>query len=101
MPSPGVMMPIIRSPGTAPPLGAKRTGRSPRAPRIGIEPSASPCPGTFELQVPHFVKPNPAALALGRRRAGGALLLEVGMNGAHHIAREHFAAPDRDEPIVA
>ena len=36
MPSPGVRMPTIRSPGTAPPSGAKRTGRSPLRPRIGI-----------------------------------------------------------------
>ena len=32
------MMPTMRSPGTAPPFGAKRTGSSPDTPRIGIAP---------------------------------------------------------------
>jgi hypothetical protein len=36
MPSPGVRMPTMRSPGTAPPFGANRTGRSELMPRIGI-----------------------------------------------------------------
>ena len=36
MPSPGVTMPTMRSPGTAPPFGAKFTGRSELMPRIGI-----------------------------------------------------------------
>src|SRR5665809_118630 len=35
MPCPGVRMPTMRSPGTAPP-SAKLTGRSPRKPLIGI-----------------------------------------------------------------
>ena len=40
IPSPGVMMPTMRSPGTAPPSGAKRTGNSPFMPRIGIAASS-------------------------------------------------------------
>ena len=49
IPSPGVMMPTMRSPGTAPP-SAKRTGRSPLMPRIGMACALA------------------AALAAGRRR---------------------------------
>ncbi len=36
-PLPGSRMPTIRSPGTAPPFGAKRTGSSPLMPLIGID----------------------------------------------------------------
>src|SRR5438874_846417 len=38
MASPGVKMPTMRSPGTAPPSDAKRTGRSLLMPRIGMAP---------------------------------------------------------------
>ena len=56
MPSPGVTMPTMRSPGTAPPSGAKLTGRSLWMPRIGI---AGPCAsGTRNFTEVSFFKPN-------------------------------------------
>ena len=58
MPSPGVMMPTIRSPGTAPPFGAKRTGRSELMPRIGIAPSFSWTFGTLNFIALPIFRPN-------------------------------------------
>ena len=58
IPSPGVRMPTMRSPGTAPPSGAKRTGRSPLMPRIGIAGPAALMPGTLNLTEVSFFKPN-------------------------------------------
>ena len=64
MPSPGVMMPTMRSPGTAPPSGAKRIGRSPSMPRIGI---AGPCAsGTRNLTEVSRLRPNQPLSDFGR-----------------------------------
>ena len=46
----------MRSPGTAPPLGAKRTGKSVLMPRIGM--AAPGSPGTFTLTDFAFLSPN-------------------------------------------
>ena len=46
----------MRSPGTAPPLGANRTGKSVLMPRIGI--AAPGSPGTFTLTDFAFLSPN-------------------------------------------
>src|SRR5207302_1492161 len=65
MPSPGVMMPTMRSPGTAPPFGAKRTGNSPVTPRIGIAPSASLPSGTLKISDFALRNPNQPLSGLG------------------------------------
>ena len=49
-------MPTIRSPGTAPPLGAKRTGKSELMPRMGMAAPASP--GTLALTDFARLRPN-------------------------------------------
>ena len=100
MPSPGPRMPTMRSPGTAPPLGAKRTGVSESMPRSGSAPRRpSPFPGTRNTRL--------AALAgrTSRSRSAApparlALLLEVGMDRAHDVARIDLAAPDPDQDVV-
>ena len=58
MPSPAVMMPTMRSPGTAPPLGAKRTGRSLLMPRIGIAAPYSSTAGTLNFKALANFRPN-------------------------------------------
>ena len=82
---PGCMMPTMRSPGTAP-SGAKRTGRSPRTPRIGTAPSPvgsalslrAARPGIWNIMPAALRIFEPALLArLGRRRRD-ALVLVVG-----------------------
>ena len=72
MPSPGVRMPTMRSPGTAPPLGAKRTGRSLLMPRIGIAARSLP-PARLNFDALRALEAEPAAVRLrrcaARRRA--------------------------------
>ena len=63
IPSPGVMMPTMRSPGTAPPFGAKRTGSSLLMPRIGML-SGVPL-GTLNLTALPRRSPNQLESALG------------------------------------
>ena len=67
MPSPGVRMPTMRSPGTAPPFGAKRTGVSQSTPRSGSGSPFSPLPGTRKTRLAALARPNqplsPAATA--------------------------------------
>ena len=86
MPSPGVMMPTMRSPGTAPPLGAKRTGRSVLMPRIGIAAPLSASPGSLNFTALAALQAEPAALRLRRNRRD-ALVLVIGIHGAHDIGR--------------
>ena len=87
----------MRSPGTAPPSGAKRTGRSPLMPRIGIDgPFAALTPGTLNLTEVSLRKDHQLASDLRLRRHGrGALLLVVGIHGAGDVGGLHFAAADR------
>ena len=47
----------MRSPGTAPPFGANRTGRSELMPRIGIDEACS-ASGTLNLTALPFFSPN-------------------------------------------
>ena len=100
IPSPGVRMPTMRSPGTAPPLGAKRTGMSQSTPRSGSAAPFSPLPGTRNTRLAALARPNQPALARRQRRPGFALLLEIGIDRAHHVGRIEFAAPDADEHVV-
>src|SRR5579864_5021248 len=53
----------------------------------------------LEHQAGRLVEAEPAAVALRRRGASGALVLEVWMNGAHHVARIHLAPPNRDKDV--
>src|SRR3982074_3371048 len=107
MPSPGVRIPTMRSPGTAPPLGANRTGKSVLMPRIGIAAPGSPgpfpltdlpfltrtqSPPSFHLKGLGFLEPEPAALLLRLLRdRGGPLLLVIGIHGAHDVGCAHLA----------
>ena len=71
MPSPGVRMPTMRSPGTAPPSGAKRTGRSELMPRIGI--ASSGAPGTLNFTACPVFSPNQLLSGLGTAVARSSL----------------------------
>src|SRR6266516_2616044 len=51
-------MPTIRSPGTAPPSGAKRTGSSPVMPRIGMAVASAGPVGTLNFTALAFLSPN-------------------------------------------
>ena len=48
----------MRSPGTAPPFGANRTGRSELMPRIGIEAALGSAVGTLNFTALPFFSPN-------------------------------------------
>ena len=100
MPSPGVKMPTMRSPGTAPPLGAKRTGRSPRS--RGSAMACGVAAGARHLEL-HALRPSaaePARIGAARPLRRLALFLEVGIDGLDHIAGKDFAAPDRRQHVV-
>ena len=101
MPSPGVRMPTMRSPGTAPPSGAKRTGASPRRPRMGMAPAPSPAPGALKTTLALAFTPNqpgsPGPIAVC---GAFALLAEVGIDRLHHVARIDLAASDRRQRVV-
>ncbi len=99
IPSPGVMMPTMRSPGTAPPFGAKRTGRSVLMPRIGIAAPFSPSAGTLNFTALAEFQAEPAALRLRRNRRD-ALVLVVGIHGARDVGGLHLAAADRRHHVV-
>src|SRR2546427_587361 len=68
-PSPGVRMPTMRSPGTAPPLGAKRTGKSVLMPRIGMAAPGDDAAAEAGILVAHGRAGGPADG--GARLAGG------------------------------
>src|SRR3982074_3362378 len=87
MASPGVKMPTMRSPGTAPPSDAKRTGRSLLMPRIGMTPPGAPAPRAF-----YFT--DLGALARGAPPVGG------GMRGGAHGGGPHPAAPGGGHPVL-
>ena len=62
--------------------------------------ASSPLPGTRNTRLAALAKPNQPAFAGRQRRPGFALLLEVGVDRAHHVGRIEFAAPDADEHVV-
>ena len=88
----------MRSPGTAPPFGAKRTGRSVLMPRIGIDAPSSPPPGSLNFTALAVSGRTSRSPASAPRR--DALLLVVGIHGARDVGRPHLAAADRGEHVV-
>ena len=99
MPS-GARMPTMRSPGTAPPFGAKRTGVSKSMPRSGSASAASDSPGTRNTRSAALGKPNQPLSFMRHGRTRLALLLEVRKHGAHDVGGENLAAADANEDIV-
>src|SRR5229473_2339622 len=86
IPSPGVMMPTMRSPGTAPPLGAKRTGRSVLIPRIGMAEPLSLPPGTLNFIALALARPNQPGSAFGApAHALHDAPAELGILGTHRL----------------
>src|SRR6478609_3986521 len=94
MPSPGVRMPTMRSPGTAPPLGAKRTGKSELIPRMGM--AAPGSPGTFTLTDLARLRPNQPLSGFGCC----AFLLVVGIHRPHHVGCAQLATTDRRHHLL-
>ena len=99
MPSPGVMMPTMRSPGTAPPLGAKRTGRSRIDAADRDRRAVLAVSGTLNFTALARLSPNQPLSAFGAAR-GDALVLVVGIHGAHDVGGFHLAAADRRHHVV-
>ena len=64
IPSPGVKIPTMRSPGTAPPSGANRTGNSLLIPRMGMAVGWVE-PGTLNLTDVALLSPNQPPSDLG------------------------------------
>ena len=94
MPSPGVTMPTMRSPGTAPPFGAnlhRQVGidAADRNRRRGCAPDAG---GDFSFSLT-------ARLFLAPKRAD-ALFLVVGIHRAGDVGGLHLAAADRGHHVV-
>ena len=92
----------MRSPGTAPPSGAKRTGRSLLMPRIGIAGPRRRPSGTLNLTEVSLLEAEPAALGLAASTAmrGRALFLVVGIHRARDVGGLQFAAADRRHHLL-
>ena len=92
-------MPTMRSPGTAPPLGANLTGVSRSMPRSGSAPPASDSPGTRNTRSAAFGKPNQPLSFWGTAGPGLRSSLKS-KHGAHDVGGENLAAPHADEHVV-
>ncbi len=104
MASPGVIMPTIRSPGTAPPFGANRTGRSLLIPRMGIGPSVSTFGivaavlGHTEHDALVLRMPNHPLSCFWRRCSNSAVFLCS--PGTSHARRPRLSSPDALLPKI-
>src|SRR5665647_2578936 len=90
---PGVRMPTMRSPGTAPPSGAKLTGRSPLMPRIGIAGPTAAMPGTLNFTEVSFFKPNQPLSDLGFTAMAVKPKSESGWFGLKKLTSVKFKVP--------
>src|SRR3979409_1279883 len=93
MPSPGVTMPTMRSPGTAPPFGANLTGKSELMPRTGIADGLRAGSGgdfSFSLPPRLFLPPM----------ARDPFFLVIRIHRTGDVGGLHFTAPDRRHHVV-